>query len=511
MQPNIPTLVPPPQDDQQDNEQEKQWIIDQWYGGISDTEKQVVRTTYLLEKQYQFYFGQNINIMNDGGWVQLQRKASLDTPGGTLTSIPRWMVSGQPYNTNIYIYCANGDLFQRSSGGVYTKLFTVPNSQGNGLGVWNGYLYYTSNKAIGLYGALTSASPSRNDNYLTNGINDTTSTGIMPVNTDLPFVSIGHGNNIGKFDGTTWTPNQLTVPVNSYVRSFALANQMLTAAASTGAGTLNTNQGYAIFWDGSNYTYNVYATGPMAIDCLLNNKNRLLSVSGSNGVLYQNVSPFQGLMRFPKLLFNDNIQIHPGSVANYKGLAMFGVSASASSSKLVQGVYHWGNRNENYPEGMNLDFTISTGNTSNIAIGALLATGTQLFIGWQDNNTGTYGIDQVSDSGSFYTSGFVEGCIFDDMRPVDTKNLLTIKCSHLPLVSGETIQLAFKVNRAASYTLSTVNNTVGSTFTKLPIPQNFSSFTEAQAKVILGSGGSTTPTVTTLGAAYFPQLTQSQY
>jgi hypothetical protein len=246
------------------------------------------------------------------------------------------------------------------------------------------------------------------------------------------------------------------------------------------------------------------------VDTILNNKNRLLTINGSNGSLYQNVSPFQNLMRFPKLLFNDNIQVHPGAATNYKGQALFGIAESTSSSLLQQGVYHWGNRNDNYPEGMNFDYTISTGNTQNISMGALLGTGDQLFIGWQDNNTGAVGIDMVSSANPYYSTAYVEGVIVDDMRPVDDKNALTIKCSHLPLNPGESIQLAFKVNRGV-YVLSTLNTTVGSVLTKFPVIGDYAQFKEIQAKVILGSPGTTTPSVTTLGAAYFPQLTQSQY
>jgi hypothetical protein len=505
-------FVPPPSPTQEDDsEAEKQWVLDQFYGGISDSEKQIVRTTYLLEKQYQFYFAQNGDILNDAGWFQCNRSTVLDSPAGLLSSIPRWIRSGQPYTSNIYIYCANGDMFSRDQNGLYTKLFTAQDSQGNGLGMWQGFLYYTTNSSVGIYGPLGSPNPIHNDSYLVQGFNNTSQTGIAPINTDLPFITIGHGNNIGKFDGTNWTPNQLTVPIGSYVRSLDLANQMLAIATASGPGTLQTNLGYVLFWDGSNYTYNNYVTADGGVDVILNNKNRLLTIIGSTNVLYTDVSPFKGQQRFPKLRTHDTIQVHPGSATVYKGIALFGIANSTSSAALQQGVYHWGNRNDNYPEGMNMDFTISTGNTTNISLGALYGTGQQLFIGWQDNNTGTFGIDMVSNSNPYYTSAYVEGVIIDDMRPVDDKNALTIKCSHLPLNQGETVQLAFKVNRGV-YVLSTVNNTVGSVLTKFPVIGDYAQFKELQAKVIIGSAaGVSTPTVTTIGAAYMPQLTQSQY
>lgn len=508
MNPNV-GFVPPSTPDQQQDESEKQWVIDQFYGGISDSEKQIVRTTYLLEKQYQFYFAQNVDILNDAGWATLNRATVLDSPSGLITALPKWIVSGQPYTSNIYIYCADGKMFSRDSNGKYTFLFKAQDSQGNGLGMWRGYLYYTTNSSVGLYGPIANPT-TQNDAYLATSFNNTSNTGLAPISTLLPFVAIGHGSNLGKFDGTNWTPNILTVPDGSYVRSMDTANQMLAIGTASGQGTLSTNLGYVFFWDGANYTYNNFVVADGGVDVLLNNKNRLLTLVGTTKGLYTDASPFQKLQSFPKLRSNDTIQVLPGGATNYGGLAYFGVANTTTSSVLQQGVYHWGNRNENYPEGMNFDYTISTGNTTNISIGAVYATGSQLFIGWQDNNTGTYGVDVVSNSNPYYTSGSLEGVIVDDMRPVDDKNGLTIKCSHLPLKSGEGIQLAFKVNRG-SYILSTVNNTVGSVYTKFPIIDDYAQFKEIQAKVILSSTGATSPTVTTLGIAYMPQLTQSQY
>lgn len=498
--------------DDSDSEAEKQWILDQWYGGISDPEKQIVRTTYLLEKQYQFYFAQNVNILEDAGWATLNRSTVLDSPTGLITSLPKWIVSGQPYNSNLYIYCANGDMFQRDQNGKYTKLFTAQDSQGNGLAQWQGFLYYTTNSSIGIYGPITSpiTSLAKNDAYLQVGLNNTATTGLAPINASLPFISIGHGNSLGKFDGTNWTPNALTFPNGTYVRSMDNANQMLAIATATGSGTNQSNRGYIFLWDGANYTYNAFVVADGGVDVILNNKNRLLTVIGSTDNLYTDISPFQKVQRFPKLRTAETIQVLPGSATNYKGVATFGIAASTTSSTLQQGVYHWGNRSDAYPEGLNFDYTISTGNTTNINIGAIYGAGSQLFIGWQDNNTNTFGIDVVSDSNPYYPSGFVEGLIVDDMRPVDDKSALTIKCSHLPLKTGESITLAFKVNRG-TYVVSTANTTVGSVLTKFPVIRDYAQFKEIQAKVILGSSGSTTPTVTTLGIAYMPLLTQSQY
>lgn len=84
MNPDTMALVPPPTPDQSGDEAEKNWILDQFYGGISDSEKQIVRTTYLLEKQYQFRFAQNGNILEYPNWFQINRSSIQDSPSGTI-------------------------------------------------------------------------------------------------------------------------------------------------------------------------------------------------------------------------------------------------------------------------------------------------------------------------------------------------------------------------------------------------------------------------------------------
>ena len=513
MDPNTAqSVVPPPSPDQTGDEVEKQWILDQFFGGIADAEKQIIRTAYLLEKQYQFLFAQNGNILDYPNHFKINRASLLDSPAtgpNVMTALPKWIVSGQPYTSNIFIYCADGKMFSRDINGNYTFLFQAQDSQGNGLGQFLGYLYYTTNSSIGLYGPLGSPAATNNDAYLTQGVNNTKNTGLAPINTAFSAVLVGHNNLLGKFDGTNWTPNILTLASGTYVRSMDFVNQMLGIAVSTN-GVMAPNQTLVYIWDGANFTFNAFTPMDGPVDVLLNWKNNLLSVIGSANMLYQGMSPVQAQQRFPKLNQADIMQILPGAVTKYKGQAMFGIYSTTSPS-FQNGVYHWGNRNDNYPPGFNLDYTISTGNTTGVQIGATFGTGEQLFIGWGDSNTGTFGVDVVQDSNPYYASAFVEGSIIDDMRPVDDKNGLTLKCSHLPLNAGESIQLAFRINRGP-YILSTLNQVVGSVLTKFPIIGDYAQFKELQCKFIIGtSSGLTTPTITSIGAAYMPLLTQSQY
>jgi hypothetical protein len=89
--------------------------------------------------------------------------------------------------------------------------------------------------------------------------------------------------------------------------------------------------------------------------------------------------------------------------------------------------------------------------------------------------------------------------IFDDETLYGDKKVNVLKAVHLPLASGESIQLGYKLNRADDYTMGTANSTVGSTETRLEIPLDYRRCREFQPKVILATSGTTSPTVTYYG------------
>jgi len=126
--------------------------------------------------------------------------------------------------------------------------------------------------------------------------------------------------------------------------------------------------------------------------------------------------------------------------------------------------------------------------------------GDELYIGWQNDTT--YGVDRVITTASPFASGTYQSLLFDDNRPLQEKQAITLKATHKPLVSGESIQLGYKTNRASSYTTDTANSTVGSTVTRLPIQTSMARFYEYQFEVILATTGSTNPTITSIGLEY---------
>lgn len=472
---------------------DKDYHISHFYGGISDSEKSMNGP---MAPEFRFGAAKNLNVLNDPGQATLQ-PAAVKESGSTITALPKWIVPGDPWDTNTYIYDASGNIYKRTSGAVYSSLRAVASSVGQGMDVYNDYLYYTQNTQIGRYGPLSSA-PGFTDNWQTS-LNDSSGLGFAPVKAFPQGLAVGHGNKVALWDGTVWTVDKLVLPPEVKIRAFAQMDEYLVIGTTTNNTFQSSHTGYLFFWDGISSQFNYYTKVDGGVGALLNNKNRLMTAAGQAGYIYLDSQPMKKLTRIPKLKGSKYVEIYPGAVTNYQELACFGVAANTDSTDVVEGVYQWGARADQYQEGLNMSNTISTGNITSIKIGALCGSGNNLLIGWQDGSN--YGVDLVSRTANPYATGSLETTIIDDGRPDQEKLPRTLVATHFPLAAGESITLGQKVNRASSYTMDSANTTVGSVETTLPLT-GVTRFQEAQAIVQLATSGSTSPTLTSIRYDY---------
>ncbi|MDI6808204.1 MAG: hypothetical protein QME66_04365, partial [Candidatus Eisenbacteria bacterium] len=396
-----------------------------------------------------------------------------------------------------------GRIYKATTGGsgTWTVERTVTSSVGQGMEVHNDYLYYTRNTTLGRYGLL-SGSPTFDDSFQT-GLNDTSASGFAPIKAFKEGIAVGQGNDLGWYDGTTWTQNKVVLPIGFNIRTLEVIDEFLAIGAWRGNSVTDSEQGLIFFWDGSATTFNFFVEVPYgSVNAMVNTQNRLFSSIGSSGELYLGFQPFRKVHKIPKLEFARYLDIFPGAITNWKGLVHIGVSGNLDSSSVKGGVYQWGSVSSKYAEALNYPYTISTGTTTGttLRIGALEGIGDELYIGWRDNTT--YGVDRVIQTASPYANGTIEGLIFDDQRAEMDKTALVLKATHKALVSGESVQLGYKIDRAAAYTTGTANATVGSITTRLPIPNADRRFNELQYEAILATTGATSPTLTSLSLLY---------
>lgn len=457
-----------------------------FYGGIAASNK--------IGGPGSFAMAKRLNIFDEATEVSIMPTATK-VSGTTVTDLIKWIVPGTPYDTNTYFYSEGGKIYKETSAGAWSSLQTTANSGGQGLEVHGDYLYYVQDTQIGRYGTLSGGAPAFDDDWQT-GLNSTATTDIAPLKAFKEGLAVGHGNYLGWWDGSVWDVDRLVLPPGLNIRCLEVINEFLVIGTWRGT-TINSNEeGYLFFWDGTSTTFNYFVAIPQGgCGAILNSKNRLLSSVGGNGSLLLNSNPFQRIDTIPGLSIDKYMEILPGAVTNWRGMAQIGIGGNTTSTDVLQGVYTYGSSSDQFPEVLNYSFTISTGTETGttLKIGALKGIGNNMYIAWRDNTT--YGVDKVTNSNAPYATAVYESLIFDNDQPYHDKFAMKLKVTHHALAANETIQIGYKTNRAASYTLGTTNAVDDSTETVLPIPASASRFKEFQFEIIIG-GTTTSPTVT---------------
>jgi hypothetical protein len=453
-------------------------VIDN-YGGISIAKK--------IGQEGSFRFGKHLDIHSDPNDLTLlptTRKVS----GSTVTGLIKWIEDGTPHDSNRYFYDDVGKIYREDRSGTWSTLQTTTNSKGQGLAVHGDYLYYTQNDQIGRYGPL-SGTPSFDDDWQT-GLNSTVNTGFAPIITFKEGFAVGHGNKVGWWDGAVWNDEALVLPAELNVRSFTKTDQYIVIGAWRGNSVTDSEDGYIFVWDSLSDTFNDFAPTDGGLNAMCYSRNKLLSIHGHQGYIYTDSAPFNKVHQIPKIGFQQSVEVYPGAMSTWKGQTYFGVS-DGSNSEEMRGVYSYGSKSQLFRDALNYAFSISTGNSgSTVQISAVKGFGNELYIAWRDGTS--YGVDKIDNTSAFATTGTYESLMEDDQRPKDEKRGVVIEVAHLPLATGQSIAINYKINRASSWTSGTTNSTVDTRETSLYVTDRFYEF---EWQTILTGPGSSTPTV----------------
>ena len=473
--------------------------IKEFYSGISPSRK--------LGPRGSFQFAKAIDYRDEGTEFHLQPKA-IKVSGSVVTGRVKWIVSGAPYDTNIYFYDENGVIYREDSGGVWSILQTTSNSKGQGMEVFQDYLYYSQNTQVGRYGPL-SGTPSFTDNWAT-GYEDTSLIGFAPIKQFTDKMMIGHGNYLAVWDASVIPTNGTAAEITqlhkiqfnpgSNARCLEMVDEYLAIGTQFGTDILKNETGYVFYWDGASDTFNFFAsTDNGGVNALGNSNNRLLSLLGQNSKLFINYRPFQPIQRIPKLTTNKYCEVWPGATTTWQNLVYFGLT-NTDSADIQQGAYSWGRTSSQYPESLSYDFPISTGNTGvNVSVSALKGLGDYLYMAWKDGSS--YGVDKVSVDGDLIAEGEYESLVFGEMSR--NNQALTIKASHYPLRTGESVQIGYRLDRYSDYQFpESANFTVDSFETRLPVKSSDSIYFEIEFIIKIAQTNNTSPTVIFCGAKY---------
>jgi hypothetical protein len=348
-------------------------------GGIGDSEKEGVRGAC--------YLSNNLDVVSEPTYLTLNPATAKDS-GTVVVDLVKWIVSASPSNTNTYFYGDAGYIYSRTSAGTWTMLQKTANSHGQGMELYDDYLYYAQDTQIGRYGPL-STTPAFDDDWQT-ALDNTSAAGlrIAPIKSFAAGFAIGHGNNLGWWDGTVWDVDRLNFPTGYNVRSLDVLDEYLVIGTWKGSSVTDSEDGIVFFWDGTATTYNFFTPIPEGgVQAVLNSRNRLLTLAGAEGTLYINYSPFQKIHKIPYVGLSKYVEVLPGAVTNWRGISLIGVAGNTDSTTLTQGVYMWGSKSDKYNEILSLLYAPSHGkvNLTTSHIGALKGIGSTLFVSWQDN------------------------------------------------------------------------------------------------------------------------------
>ena len=316
-------------------------------------------------------------------------------------------------------------------------------------------------------------------------------------------------NGIDKAAGSTvYNPHAIVLPAGWKVRDLEKVGEWLAIVAVRSNTVSEFDVGLIAFWDGTEANYNFYYFSNDGAITSARGEGNTLYFMTTTGTLYSWFNgEVQKIKTFPKMTLQTYMEVFPGAFNSWRGLQMIGVAGNSDNTSIEKGVYSYGRLNDKYPRALNYDFPISTGNRTGTTrkIGAVGSTADTLFIAWDD--AGTYGVDVVTNSAQPFTSAVIETLITDDGRSYKRKKARAIKVIHSALISGQSVTIGHKVNRATSYTEDTANSTVGSQETYFFLGELY--YYELQTQVSLVTSGANNLTIKSI-AILFDDLTEEE-
>lgn len=215
---------------------------------------------------------------------------------------------------------------------------------------------------------------------------------------------IGDANFVHQIDSDTFSNRALDVPLHYTVTALGKQGTNLLVGTQIAA-TVNQCEIYNWNTYGSSFTNQDTLPEP-GINAFLEFDNYVVINAGLSGNLYSYNGVSASFYKRIPGSYSPTAQakINPNAVGYFKGsLPVFGVS-NVTGNPCDEGVWSLGRYDNSYPIVFNLEFTTSNldaddfGITSGIEIGAMIVSGTDVYISWKYDNgvdAATYGVDKL--------------------------------------------------------------------------------------------------------------------
>lgn len=407
-------------------------IVDKWYGGWSLGSKSGPEGSCV--------FSRGLNYKDDPDYITANK--ALEKQSGTVVADSvKWITN---YNAMIYAIGDAGKIYKNTAG-TWTLLQTTANCKGQGLAVYNDYMYYRQNTQIGRM--------KLSDDSFTDAWEATNVQTVVDWSPLLPFLNlllVANGRYLGTWDDSTWTYNKLTFPKGYHVRDIGVMGEYAVLAVNDNEDITKAKRGFLFFWDGTSSTYNFFTevSEGEGISAINANQEAVYIFPGTNGNIYRYNGVTNKVKKIPNTKTSTTVYVYPGGVTNYKGMCFFGL-AGGTSTTVYRGIYSWGQPEIGYAEGLNLEaypssYTSGTGTTKSIY--CVQSIGSDLYVAWYYG--GTYGIDKLSTTVNQLEVIYLSLVVTTNNPNAITREKLFFK----PLASGESIELSVDKDQSGSYT-----------------------------------------------------------
>jgi hypothetical protein len=405
-----------------------------WSGGISDSD--VVGVKGSLADAV------GVDVRTEPGILKvaqaLEKKSS-----GTVTDFCKYALLCS--TGSAYFFGDTGIIYERKTSGGYGTVHIDSKGTIKGCGEYDGYIYWATDDSLRriatgsswasgvvAWGSLTASDTHQ---MTANGL----------------FLYILNSTKIASVDETGTLTLGGTVDVTlgeladayrySCITNFGLDVLMGTKSVS------GAEESYICRWDTVSPSWTSLDLIPeKSINAFITVDNYVLAQAGNAGNLY--LFTGEELEKFRRIkgdYDNKSMTMYPGSVCQFRGFGMFGVS-NLYGNPLNQGVYTLGQYSKDFPMSLVLEYPTSTGSLYTTEIGGLLSSGTWLAVPWKYNST--YGIDEISWAKK-YTTAYVKTLAIGGSRH-DQKEFKNYVVSYKEHPSGTDITLNYYKNYSSS-------------------------------------------------------------
>ena len=417
------------------------------FGGLADSKYSGIEGS--------FYRCVGIDGHSTPGLLQVQQKLTKDS-GATVDAFAQVAVAASN-GYSFWFSSTTGKIYARNSSGTWSLAYTTAAGAGThgclGAMEYNGFIYWATQSRLHRI-AIADADDTWASVSLDWATFTKTDASWHPMCIQDLTLFIGDGNLVAEVSSAgVFSANVLDLKVPLRIKTM-IEYDIDILIGTYVADTVNRTE--IIRWDVVSTTWNTSdSIEEVGINAFIRDDNYVYVNAGLAGNMYfyngEQLEPFK---RVPGTYSSTSYGlVHPNSVANYKGVPVFGFS-NGSGNPAPEGVYSFGSYSRDYPKVLDLSWVISQDLTSSIEVGAILVLGFDIMVAWKEGSN--FGVDKIGTTK--YASAYIESRIlFEEERGI-LKALAEVKAMYGSLPASTGVTFSYSINGAAYVAMTDVTD-----------------------------------------------------